>query len=196
MNLAIFDFDGTISFKDSFRGFIIYYHGYLSFTLGSIILTPVYLLYWFRIISNNTMKEKVISYYFRGEVVMDFERKCLEYSTNEINKIIRSKAKDRIDWHQARGDKVIVVSASVKSWLKIWCEENKIELIATELDIKDGRLSGKLKGRNCYGVEKVNRIKKEIELEIFEEVYSYGDSKGDREILELATKGYFKPFRD
>ena len=129
-------------------------------------------------------------------MVMDFERKCSEYSTNEINKIIRSKAKDRIDWHQARGDKVIVVSASVNSWLKIWCEENKIELIATELDIKDGRLSGKLKGRNCYGVEKVNRIKKEIELEIFEEVYGYGDSKGDREILELATKGYFKPFRD
>ena len=37
MRLALFDFDGTISDEDSFRGFIIYYCGYSKFILGSII---------------------------------------------------------------------------------------------------------------------------------------------------------------
>ena len=196
MRLAIFDFDGTISSEDSFRGFIIYYCGYLSFIIGSIILSPIYFLYWFKIISNNSMKERVIGYYFKNEMEENFERECLSYSINEIPKMIRKKAKERIDWHLSNGDKVIVVSASINSWLKVWCERNKLGLIATELDIKDGKISGKLKGKNCFGAEKVRRIKKDINMDDFECIYAYGDSRGDKEILELATESHFKPFRD
>ena len=56
MRLALFDFDGTISDEDSFRGFIIYYCGYSKFILGSIILSPIYLLYVLGLIKNNFMK--------------------------------------------------------------------------------------------------------------------------------------------
>lgn len=64
--------------------------------------------------------------------------------------------------------------------------------IATKLEQKDGKLTGKFNGNNCYGTEKVLRIKEKYNLKEFEKIYAYGDSKGDREMLALAHEGYFK----
>jgi phosphoserine phosphatase len=61
--------------------------------------------------------------------------------------------------------------------------------------VKDGRLTGRFLTKNCYGQEKVNRIK---ELYPHREEYhltAYGDSNGDRELLAFADEAHYKPFR-
>ena len=196
MRLALFDFDGTISDEDSFRGFIIYYCGYSKFILGSIILSPIYLLYVLGLIKNNFMKEMAISFYFKNESVTNLWNKGKQYSDNEIDKIVRGKAREKINWHHSQGDRVIIVTASANIWLDSWCSRNGIELIATELEEMDGRITGKLVNGNCFGIEKFIRVARLVNVKDYEEIYAYGDSRGDLELLDFANKPFYKPFRD
>ena len=49
--------------------------------------------------------------------------------------------------------------------------------------------------RNCFGVEKVNRIRQEYDLSQWDFIYAYGDSRGDQEMLDLADERYYKFFK-
>ena len=60
----------------------------------------------------------------------------------------------------------------------------------------DKTLTGFLASKNCYGPEKVLRIKKQINLTDYDNIIAYGDSQGDREMFELAEKCFYKPFRN
>jgi HAD superfamily phosphoserine phosphatase-like hydrolase len=91
---------------------------------------------------------------------------------------------------------IIVVTASAENWVAPWCQELGIGCIATQLEIKDDLLTGKIKGRNCHGIEKVNRLKEVIDLSKYTDIEAFGDSKGDLPMLKLATRAYYKPFRD
>jgi len=66
-----------------------------------------------------------------------------------------------------------------------------MEIISTRLETKDGLLTGNFATPNCYGPEKVRRIREVVDLSAYQTVYAYGDSRGDREMLEIAhEKGY------
>ena len=142
------------------------------------------------------MKERAISFFFKNESITDLWKKGKQYSSDKIDNMVRDKAKEKIKWHQSRGDKIIVVSASANIWLESWCLKNNIDLIATELEEIDGKITGKLINGNCFGNEKVVRVKKKVNIKDYEEIFAYGDSRGDKELLDFADKPYYKPFRD
>ena len=77
---------------------------------------------------------------------------------------------------------------------KKWCAKYNLDLIATRLEIQDGKLTGKFATKNCYGMEKVKRIKDAYDLGQYDFVYAYGDSRGDKEMLSIANESYFKHF--
>ena len=60
----------------------------------------------------------------------------------------------------------------------------------------DGKITGKLINGNCYGNEKVLRVMRLVNIEDYEEIYAYGDSRGDKELLSIAHKPFYKPFRN
>ena len=138
----------------------------------------------------------MLSWFFKGMRKVDFLKVANEYSLVHIDKILRPKAIEKINWHKNQGHKVVVVSASIECWLRPWCEKNNLELIATKLEIKDDIVTGKLLSKNCYGVEKVNRIKELYNLEKYDYIYAYGDSSGDKRMLEISHEKFYKPFRD
>jgi HAD superfamily phosphoserine phosphatase-like hydrolase len=115
----------------------------------------------------------------------------MRYSREELPKIIREVALEQIEWHKQRGDTIVVVSASIDSWLKGWCEAQHIDLIATKLEAKDGRISGRFITKNCSGSEKVRRIEERYNLSDFECVFAYGDSPGDKPMLAVADVRYY-----
>ncbi len=186
MKLALFDFDGTITTKDSMVDFITYAGGYKKFLLGFFLLSPILILYKLKLIPNWKAKEIVLSYFFKGWEIKYFENKAERYSRDELPKIVRKTALEKIDWHKAQGHKVAVVTASIEDWLKGWCEVYSLDLIATKLEVKNGRLTGRFSTKNCYGIEKVKRIKEKYNLEGFDQIFVYGDSSDDREMLALA----------
>ena len=194
--IVFFDFDGTITTDDSLLKFIRFVVGDRRFLLGLVVLSPMLVLYKFKLIPNYKAKQYMLSWFFKGMSKDAFLKVANEYSLVHIDKILRPKAIEKINWHKNQGHKVVVVSASIEFWLRPWCEKNGLELIATKLEIKDDIVTGKLLSKNCYGVEKVNRIKEIYNLKDFEYIYSYGDSSGDKQMLELAHEKFYKPFRD
>ena len=193
--LALFDFDGTITTKDSLVDFIQFAVGKGTYYKGLVKLSIMLTLYTIKVIPNHAAKEKLIGYFFRGWNASDFEKISNKYALSRIDKIIRPKALEKIDWHEKQGHKIIIVSASMKCWLQSWCDKHEIELISTQLEIKDQKITGKFATKNCYGIEKVNRIKKLHDLSDYDYIYAYGDSSGDTELLALADESFYRPFR-
>ncbi len=192
--LAIFDFDGTMTTKDTMFDFIIFCHGKLKLAQGLCFLFPILILYKLGFISNSIAKQKFLSFFFKGNRDDYFSQKCQEY-ISRINTIIRSKAVAKLKWRQEQGHIVLIDSASVDKWIYPWAKNIGIDVvIATKLEVKDGFLTGNLASENCYGQEKVNRL-----LELFPDIetyqiYVYGDSNGDRELLKIADHPFYRKF--
>jgi HAD superfamily hydrolase (TIGR01490 family) len=193
--LALFDFDGTITTKDTLLEFVRFYRGPRDYFFGMAILSPVLALYAVRLMPNWKAKQYFISHYFKGEKVSEFDSKCFEFSTKILPGLIRPGAMKAISNYRHQKIPIAVVSASAENWVKPWCDENGLICLATKLEVKNGTLTGKFSGRNCYGDEKVCRIKEQFDLPQYGEIIAYGDSSGDREMLQLATESIYKPFR-
>lgn len=194
--LAIFDFDGTLTTKDTFLELIKFQKGSFYFWLGFLRLSPIILLHLLKVIPNWRAKEYVLTHFFRGLSLKEFQAKCDEFSINSIPKLLRKDALDKFNYHLDKEHDVVVVSASAQNWLEGWCKEKNVKLIATNLEVDAECLTGKISGFNCYGPEKLVRLKKEFCLEDYEEIHVYGDSRGDREILEVASHKFYRKFYD
>jgi phosphatidylglycerophosphatase C len=194
--IAFFDFDGTITTKDTLLEFIKYCKGSSRFYLGFMLNSPWLVAYKLKIISNQSAKEKVLRYFFNGTPKDQFNSYCKKFAIDIIPSLIRPKALEEIKKLQAAGVSVVIVSASPENWVKQWAEKLSIPTIATVLVVENGLITGAIAGKNCHGEEKVQRIKKQYSPETFDEIYAYGDSGGDKPMLQLATHKFYKPFRD
>ena len=192
MALALFDFDGTISFRDSFGDFIAYAVGRGRFILGTVLLSPMLFGYALGFIRNWRAKEIVSSYFFGGWDCRSFEGLASKYSRERLPGIVREIALDKIKWHKLKGDTVVVVSASIDLWLADWCNVHDLDLIATKLEVKEGRVTGRFLTKNCSGKEKARRIEEQYDLKSFDYIYAYGDTPGDRAMLDLANEKYYR----
>jgi len=152
--------------------------------------------YKLKLIPNYKAKQYMLSYFFKGMSEEKFMQVANEYSLKHIDTILQPKAMEKIAWHKEQGHKIVIVSASIEFWLKPWCCKNDLDLIATKLEVKNGIVTGKFLTKNCYGIEKANRVNERYALSEYEHIYAYGDSRGDRELLELADEKFYKPFRD
>jgi phosphatidylglycerophosphatase C len=190
--LALFDFDKTITTRDSFLDFLTFTVGYKSFLTGILILSPLILSYKMGFASNSKAKEIMFAHFFRGWPIQEFKKAASDYSNLRLPDIVRRTAVERIVWHKSQGHKVVIISASIDLWLDNWCKQHDLLLIATELQYKDEKLTGHFSTANCYGAEKVNRLNKRLNLADFDYIYAYGDNRGDREMLQLANEKYYK----
>lgn len=193
MNIAFFDFDGTITQKDSLFVFIKFLLGKRVFYLGLAKNFHYLLAYILGLLSNSKAKEKLVKTFLERMSWRELEERSLEFLPL-LEKMMKTSAKKRIKWHQSRGDEVVIVSATFSCYLNPLARKLGVDCLATELEIKRGLITGKFATPNCYGKEKARRIKAKYDLQDYQEIYAYGDSKGDREMLELARYRFFKYF--
>ncbi|MBL7003992.1 MAG: HAD-IB family hydrolase [Gammaproteobacteria bacterium] len=194
MNLALFDFDGTITHKDSLFDFLLYAVGLPKFIMNFMLLSPYMIAFKLKLMTNQKAKERVIGLFFKGYTAVKFNQIAKQYALNKIDRLVRPEAKAKLQWHLQQNDKVVIVSASIEAWLKPWCDVNGIELLATQLEIVEERISGRFLTKNCFGDEKVNRIKQHYDIKQYPLIYAYGDSSGDTAMLKLADKPFFRCF--
>ena len=194
MIIAFFDFDGTITKKDSFIDFVIFTEGKKKVWIGIIVNFISIIGYYLGINSGHFLKEKLLTYFYKDLDQDRFSELGIQYSKSALNKTIRPKALKRIEWHKEQGHQVVVVSASISQWLEPWCKRLEIDCIATEIEFKNNKLTGKLKGNNCIGPEKVSRINKKYNLKTSDYIYAYGNSRGDKEILNIANEKFYRYF--
>jgi HAD superfamily hydrolase (TIGR01490 family) len=195
-SLALFDFDGTLTNKDSLPDFIRFAVGTPKMVAGAVRLAPVLCAYAAKLTDNGSAKEKVLRHFFSGWQMHHLKKIGTRYALSRIPGMLRSKARERLHWHCAKGHVVAVVSASPGIWLEAWTQSLGLQLICTQLKEMNGRFAGRYDGSNCHGIEKVRRIRECFDLNEFDRVYAYGDTPGDRPMLTLADEAFYKPFRD
>lgn len=193
-DLVLFDFDGTITHKDSLFEFLKYYRGSFHFYAGMAILLPVFILYFLKFIPNWRAKEFVFTFFLRNEPLSVFNKKCDQFSLHRIASFCRQPATEQLQLFKSSGIRIIIVSASVENWIAKWAEGYGIEVVGTKLEVKDEKLTGKILGKNCHGIEKVNRIREYLDLDSYERVIAFGDTSGDQEMLKLSNRSYYRYF--
>ncbi|MEO1051410.1 MAG: HAD family hydrolase [Bacteroidota bacterium] len=192
--LALFDFDGTITTKDTMLEIIKYHRGKLRFLLGFLWLSPVMVFYKAGILSNWRAKEITLKHFFGGMAEEQFRTLGEQFAREVIPPLVRERAQKSIEEYKAAGDRVVLVTASSDYWVKPWADAMDIEILATRLSSEAGKITGKIDGKNCHGPEKVNRVKAEIDLSQYEEIHAYGDTSGDKEMLAMADKSFYRHF--
>lgn len=193
--IAFFDFDGTVTSKDTLAEVLKFIKGRVSYYIGILILSPIIAAYKLGVLSNHRAKELLLIYFLRGMDINEFNRLCKEFSEKKLPHLLKKSALYEIRKHLQKKTPVIIISASAENWIFPWCSKYNIECIATKLDVKNGKLTGKIDGLNCSGKEKVRHILLRYKLSDYAKIHAYGDSADDLYMLELATEKNYKPFR-
>jgi phosphatidylglycerophosphatase C len=193
--LAVFDFDGTLTQRDSFAPFVRATCGRKTFRRGILKQRRAVLAYMLGRQSNHFIKEALLTQYFEGWAIADLETAATKFAQQDLSTLLNLKAMEQLQWHQQQGHRVVIVSANLELYLKPWAEAIQIaDVIATKVATVSGRVTGKLDGTSCYGAEKVDRLKGLVGNLKDYYLYAYGDSKGDRELLAVADAPFYRSF--
>ncbi len=176
MKVNLCDFDKTIYDGDSSIDF---YNFCLKKKIAILKHLPKQVLYIFlyKIKKKNKTEMKEVLFSFLkdfnniDEVIEEFWNKYYE----KIKKwyLIKNHSND------------IIISASPEFLLKIPCDKLKVkDLIASKVDKKNGKFIGE----NCYGKEKVRRLKEKYPNIKISNAYS--DSMSDYPLFEIASNSY------
>jgi len=128
-----------------------------------------------------------------GVTVGRAQQVAADFAHQHLARHLRPAVRDRFDWHRHRGDRVAIVSASPELYVNVAGDELGADaVIATRLAVSpDGTLTGHYQGANCRGAEKVRRLRLWIDDmdEVPARLWAYGNSRGDRSMLEAADVG-------
>lgn len=187
--VAVFDFDGTLTTRDTMFDFIAFACGKLKLWLGLILFAPMIAIMFMKIIDNNRCKQILLSWYFKGLDYMTFKALGEKYA-ERVKVLLRGTTLRILQERIEEGCDVYVVSASIKEWVAPICRQLGVnDVLATEFEVNsDGLLTGRFACHNCFGQEKVNRL---LLVEPNREeyyLYAYGDSRGDKEMFEFADE--------
>ncbi|WP_291371140.1 HAD-IB family hydrolase [Acinetobacter sp. UBA5934] len=188
-NLALFDFDGTLCTKDSFTGFIFYALSKRHIVKQGIKILPWIQAYYLNIYPAHAMRSKLFRAMFSHTDVLELQHIAQEYATNLISQL-NPRLMKQLKQHQALGDDVVLVSASVDIYLKPICDLLDIDLICTRTEIIDNVYTGQYTTPDCSSEQKKLRILENYHLDDYDVIYAYGNSHEDQEMLAMANYAY------
>jgi len=192
MDLALFDFDGTITTRETMPGFMHAAVRPARLRLGKVLLWPLILGYKAGFVSAVTVRAAICFLGFRRVPVLELEMHGLRFAREFLPTALRPEAMARIAWHKARGDTIVVVSGGLDTYLRHWCEAHRLHLLCSRLEQRDGRLTGRYLGRQCVRDEKARLVREHFPPERFPRVFAYGDTPEDLALLALAHEPYYR----
>lgn len=190
MNIALFDFDGTITNADMYTKFLHFSGTKRRTLLAKIVLPPFYILYKAGVIPAPKMRTIASFVAFSGRKVDEVVAAGEKYAQHIVPNYLRGVALNKLNWHKNNGDQIVIVSASIDVYLKPWCTQNGFALVCSELEVGQGKFSGRYVNGDCSCANKSQLIRSKYELEKFERIYAYGDTNEDLAMLSLADEAY------
>jgi phosphatidylglycerophosphatase C len=114
------------------------------------------------------------------------------YARELYDRRLREDTPARLREHRASGHRVVLVSASLEHYLEPLGELLGVDaVLCTRLVVDaEGRLTGALRGANCRGPEKEQRLRAWLAGQDMEDplLWAYGDSAGDDALLAMADR--------
>lgn len=190
--LALFDFDGTLTEREMFPDFLRAATPRARVPLGSVLFAPLLLGYRLGWVNAHFLRARLVSYCLRGLDENAYAAVGEGFARETLPPVMRPQALQRLRWHQQRGDTVVVVSGALDVYLAHWCRAQQVACLCSQLEVVDGRLSGRYAGAQCAGEEKVRRVRERYDLARYSEIYAYGDTHEDLALLQLAQQRYYR----
>jgi HAD superfamily hydrolase (TIGR01490 family) len=192
MDIALFDFDGTITDREMFVAFLEHAVPRLRLIVGKAALAPLIIGYKLDLLPANTIRAAAVWASLTGTTVVSAERHAATFGTSVLPGVIRTVALERIRWHQARGDTVVVVTGALEVALQPWCKAMGVELVGSVLEERQGRFTGRYSRPQCLREHKVSRVRERYELRSYGAVHVYGDTPDDFALLSVADHGHYR----
>lgn len=192
MDLALFDFDGTITDRETMPNFMrAAVRPHRKF-FGGLFLLPLILGYKAKLVSGTVIRAAICYVGFWRIPTHELEIEGRQFARNFLPTTLRPEAMARIAWHKSRGDVVVVVSGGLDLYLCHWCEEHRVELLCSVLERRKGMFTGRYRGLQCVRNEKARLVQEHFPLGKFSRVFAYGDTPEDRELLSIAHEPYYR----
>ena len=192
--LVAFDFDGTLTTKDSFIAFLKWRVGSYAYYMDLIRLAPAALRYVFNR-DKSKIKSAAIRVFLRGVPRKMLEDEAAEFAAVAAPMLLRPDALKVWRRHRADGARMVIVTASPETIVAPFARGLGADLlIASQLAFDDqDRVGNGLFGRNCRGEEKVYQLRSAFGQDVGLAA-AYGDTDGDTEMLELAEQKFMRLF--
>ena len=191
MDLALVDFDHTVTTCDTYARFLRGLATPAQLASARWRVGPWVAGYRLGLVSAAALRVRVTRLAFAGRDQAEIEAAGERYAAGHLPGLLRPGMMERIAWHRARGDTVVLVSASLDVYLRPWCERHGLELLCNRLEAVDGRLTGRYLGGD-RGRHKASDIRARYDLSRYARIHAYGDSREDRPMLALAHERWYR----
>lgn len=188
--IVFFDFDGTLTTRDTFGVFAVKAVGRLHYIRALLLSSPFIIGWKLGIVSNSAAKQHLFSRLYKGMSWRRFESLGQNFA-DTIDRILRPQGHVLLEQHLSIGAEIWIVSASLGTWIRPWAKRHGLAgVMATEAEfLPDETLSGRFSTPNCHGKEKVNRIRERFPDLDRRISFAYGDSKEDLPMIQICDKG-------
>ncbi len=213
MTIHAFDFDGTLTKRDTLIEFIRYVKGNKEFLLGFLKHLHLLILMKIGFMPNWKTKRIIFQYFFGGMTLEKFNEYGEKFAKDKAL-LLRKKGMAAVNKALMDGEQVVIISASIENWVVPFFTHPQplpkggesdsptpntqlpppIKIIGTKVQVVDGKLTGRFLTKNCYGEEKVRRLLEHYPNRKEYKLVAYGDSRGDHALLDFADEGHYKEF--
>ena len=196
--IASFDFDGTLTKRDTFMPFLARGLGWPRFLLALLKCSPWLAAFALRLIPNHVAKQKLMRVTLQGQTITEMDDWTNRWLAQNFPGQLQTWTMARLAEHQQQGHCCVMVSASPDIYLKRVAQQLGFDaLLCTEMAVVDGRLTGLMKTPNCHGEQKVLRLKAWMAGRFGADaegatLYAYGDTSGDKPMLRMAARAFYQ----
>lgn len=193
--IVAFDFDGTLTIRDSFTQFLRWRAGPGGWALGLVKMAKATAAYA-RDRDRGAVKAASVKVFLKGVSRTELEADAARFADHIWPRFMRPDALEVWEDWGRRGAHRVIVTASPEITVAPFAKRLGAEgLLGTHLTFdEDQRITGAFASPNCRGEEKVRRLREVFGPEMTLEA-AYGDTSGDTEMLAIARTQGFRVFR-
>lgn len=192
--LSVFDFDGTLTYHDSFIPFLKFAFGKRKFSRRLIKMVLPTLRCFRRKLTRDELKEVLIKTFLTNIEEKWLKEKADAFCQLSWPKLMRPNGLLAVAEEVNSGAEVTICSASPAMVLQPFADRLGIKLIGTQLEVVNGILTGKITGNNCRCGEKIKRLETAYGDLTQYHLRAWGDSRGDHELLFAAQDPHWRHF--
>ena len=187
-HIAAFDFDKTLSNRDNLTPFLRRVIGTRRLAATFAMTSPLLVRAALMDNKRDAAKAAVLRRVLGGRSLTDLVPVADGFAAAVVEHHLRPEALERVTWHRDQGHELVIVSASLALYLQPIARLLGFDAaLGTDMVVgSDGRLTGELASPNVRRDEKVRRLDAWLGSDHNVELWAYGDSGGDRELLARA----------
>jgi len=194
--VAAFDFDGTLTWRDTLLPFLRRLLGLPTLLWVLFVCSPWLAGYVLRLVSNHRAKAVLLQAGLAGRPVAEVARCAQDFVAQDLPGQWRPWGLRQLVQHQQAGHRCVIVTASTSLYMHLVAASLGVDaVLCTEMETADGRYTGRMSTANCHGEEKARRLQAWLAAgsgTASPELHAYGDTPGDLPMLRLAQRAWYR----